>query len=57
MSPIIFVLLVSIVSRLIWSKRYPFEPLRTEVTYFGLIVLVNLIWFAFCVWAFGIQIP
>jgi hypothetical protein len=57
MHPIIFIFMVSIVSRLIWSRRYPYENLRSEVTYFGLIVIFTALWFAYCVWAFGFKFP
>lgn len=57
MHPIIFILLVSIASRLLWSRKYPYENLRSEVTYFGLIVIFTSLWFTYCVWAFDFRFP
>jgi len=57
MSPIIFILSVSIASRIIWAKKYPYENLKSEVTYLGLICIFNLLWFSFCIWAFGFKFP
>jgi len=50
-----FILLVSIASRLIWSRRFPFQSLRYEVNYMIVIVFLNVIWFSFCYLAFGIE--
>lgn len=50
-----FILLVSIASRLIWSRRFPFQGLRYEVNYMALIVFLNVIWFFFCYLVFGIR--
>jgi len=52
-----FILLVSIASRILWSKKYPFGNLREEVNYLGLIVIFNILWFSFCIWAFGFKFP
>lgn len=52
-----FVLLVSVISRVLWSRKYPFGNLKEEVNYLGLIVIFNLLWFAFCIWAFGFEFP
>ena len=52
-----FILLVSIASRLIWSRKYPFGEFRYEVNFMTLIVLFNVLWFAFCAYFLGTQFP
>lgn len=53
----VFTLLVSIFSRVLWSRKYPYGNLRYEVNYMGAIMIFNLLWFAFCAWAFGFRFP
>ena len=53
----IFVATVSIASRIIWSKKHPFGGLKEEVNFMFLTIIVNLIWFTLCSWAFNITFP
>ena len=57
MRGIVFVVLVSIASRVLWSKKYPFQNLRSEVNFMGLIIIFNILWFSFCNWAWGFEFP
>ena len=52
-----FILLVSVASRLLWSKKYPFGGFRSEVNFITLIVLFNVLWFAFCAYFIGTTFP
>jgi hypothetical protein len=52
-----FILLVSIASRLLWSRKYPFGNFRSEVNFMALIVLFNVLWFAFCAYFLGTVFP
>jgi len=52
-----FIFLVSIASRLLWSKKYPFEGFRSEVNFMSLIVLFNVLWFFFCAYFLGVVFP
>ena len=52
-----FILLVSVASRLLWSKKYPFGGFRSEVNFITLIVLFNVLWFAFCAYFLETQFP
>jgi len=52
-----FILLVSVASRLLWSKKYPFGGFRSEVNFMALIVLFNVLWFAFCAYFLGTVFP
>lgn len=52
-----FIFLVSIASRLLWSKKYPFGDFKSEVNFMSLIVLFNVIWFFFCVYFLGTVFP
>ena len=52
-----FILLVSVASRLLWSKKYPFGGVRSEVNFITLIVLFNVLWFAFCAYFMGTVFP
>ena len=53
----LFIILVSIASRLIWSRKYPFGEFRYEVNFMTLIVFFNVLWFAFCAYFLGTQFP
>ena len=57
MPSIPFVLLISIASRLLWSKKYPFEGFKSEVNFMALIVLFNAIWFGLCSYFLGTTFP
>jgi hypothetical protein len=52
-----FILLVSIASRLLWSRKYPFGNFRYETNFMTLIVLFNVLWFAFCAYFLGTVFP
>jgi hypothetical protein len=52
-----FILLVSIASRLLWSKKYSFGGFRYETNFMALIVLFNVVWFAFCSYFLGTVFP
>ena len=52
-----FILLVSIASRLLWSKKYPLGNFRSEVNFMALIVLFNVLWFFFCAYFLGTKFP
>jgi hypothetical protein len=53
----LFIILVSIASRLIWSRKYPFGEFRYETNFMALIVLFNVLWFAFCAYFLGTVFP
>jgi len=53
----LFVILVSIASRLLWSRKYPFGSFRYEMNFMTLIVLFNVVWFAFCSYFLGTVFP
>ena len=57
MPSIPFVLLVSIASRLLWSRKYPFGDFKSEVNFMTLIVLFNVIWFTLCSYFLGTTFP
>jgi hypothetical protein len=52
-----FIFIISIASRLLWSRKYPFGNFRSEVNFMALIVLFNVIWFAFCAYFLGTVFP
>jgi len=52
-----FIFLISIASRLLWSRKYPFGQFRSEVNFMALIVLFNVLWFAFCAHFMGTVFP
>lgn len=52
-----FIFLVSIASRLLWSKKYPLGNFRSEVNFMALIVLFNVLWFFFCAYFLGTVFP
>lgn len=52
-----FIFIVSIASRLLWSKKYPFGDFKSEVNFMSLIVLFNVLWFFFCAYFLGTIFP
>lgn len=57
MPSISFVLLISVASRLLWSRKYPFGNFKSEVNFMSLIVLFNAIWFGLCSYFLGTSFP
>lgn len=53
----LFIFLVSIGSRLLYSKKFPFGDFRYEVNFMTLIVLFNVLWFFFCAYFLGVIFP
>ena len=54
---IFFVLMISVASRLLWSRRLPYGNLKYELRLMGLTIFLNLLWFSFCSLAFNITFP
>lgn len=49
--------MISVASRLLWSKRFPYGDFKYELKFMLLTSFLNLIWFSFCSWAFGVTFP
>jgi hypothetical protein len=55
MPSLIFILLVSVASRILWSRRYKIEDFLTELRFMFYIILFEMAYFAFFHLALGIN--
>jgi hypothetical protein len=55
MPSLTFILMISVLSRLLWSRKYKFGDFRYEVEYMFYIVIFEMVFFAFFHFALGIN--
>lgn len=55
MPSLVFILLVSVFSRILYLKKYPVDSFWPEIKYMFWIVFFEVLWFGVCHFVFGID--